>query len=164
MVIVLDALDECAESDLQDLMRTLKHVFWESKRPGRVRLLLTGRPYEQVVSHFCELLAAFPYIRIPGEDHSEAISQEVNCVITERIKRLARSRQLQPEIQIAVTERGLNPATGLRFHARQNWLDEKHVRFDQQGCGFLVGCRRGGRQWYVRVCISVLRRTEKRHT
>jgi len=46
----------------------------EPSKLGRVKFLLTSRPYENVVSEFHGLVDAFPYICILGEDKSEAIS------------------------------------------------------------------------------------------
>ncbi|KAH8724299.1 hypothetical protein GQ44DRAFT_750330 [Phaeosphaeriaceae sp. PMI808] len=76
VIMVLDALDECAESEFEDLMRNSDH--------GKLKYLLTSRPYEQIMSKFRGLLDAFPRIRIPGEEESEVISQEVNRVIQHR--------------------------------------------------------------------------------
>ena len=85
-IFVLDALDECAETDFWDLIRMLMAFFLqEPSKLSRVKFLLTSRPYENVVSKFHELVNAFPYIRILGEDKSEVISQEVNNVIKHRV-------------------------------------------------------------------------------
>ncbi|KAL1595277.1 hypothetical protein SLS60_009967 [Paraconiothyrium brasiliense] len=100
VIMVLDALDECAESELEDLMRNMENQF-RSNRLGHSKLkcLLTSRPYEQVVSTFRALSDGFPRIRIPGEEESEKISQEVNHVIHFRVERLAREKGLSNKVK-----------------------------------------------------------------
>ncbi|KAH7115345.1 hypothetical protein B0J13DRAFT_590472 [Dactylonectria estremocensis] len=83
VIIVLDALDECAESEFA----------------GLLKYLLTCRPYDQVVSKFRGLLDAFPNIRIPGEEESETISQEVNHVIMHRVNQLSEKKRLSHDIK-----------------------------------------------------------------
>jgi hypothetical protein len=102
VIFVLDALDECAESDFRDLVSMLKRQFHEQNTQfGKVKFLLTCRPYGNIVSEFRELVDAFPYIRIPGEDEDESktISQEVNCVIKHRVDQLAKENRLTAEIK-----------------------------------------------------------------
>ncbi|KAF2831830.1 purine and uridine phosphorylase [Ophiobolus disseminans] len=100
VIIVLDALDECAESDFEDLMWNVESQL-RSNRSGHSKLkyLLTSRPYEQIVSKFQCLLKAFPRIHIPGEEESEIISQEVNRVIDYRVKQLAREKVLSNKVK-----------------------------------------------------------------
>ncbi|KAH6977638.1 hypothetical protein EDB80DRAFT_265352 [Ilyonectria destructans] len=97
IIVVLDALDECAESELADLMRNVEsHFRSDHLSYGKLKYLLTCRPYDQIVSKFRGLLDAFPNIRIPGEEESETISQEVNHVITRRVNQLS---HLSPQIK-----------------------------------------------------------------
>jgi hypothetical protein len=71
------------------LVRLLRRFFLqEPSEVGRVKFLLTCRPYENVVSEFDDLVDAFPSIRIPGEAKSDAIGQEVNSVIKHRVHKL----------------------------------------------------------------------------
>ena len=100
VIIVLDALDECAESEFEDLIRNVERQF-RSNQSGHAKLkyLLTSRPYEQVVSRFRALLDAFPHICIPGEEESEVIIQEVNLVIKYRVERLAREKVFPDKVK-----------------------------------------------------------------
>lgn len=95
IVIVLDALDECAESEFEDLVSNIKRQFsgYLMGHSG-LKYLLTCRPYEQIMSNFRSLLSTFPYIRIPGEEESDAISREVNLVIAHQVTLLAADKQL----------------------------------------------------------------------
>ncbi|CAN9210910.1 unnamed protein product [Alternaria alternata] len=100
VTIVLDALDECAESETRDLLQHIEsQVRSSSSRNAKLKLLMTSRPYEHIVSELHSLSEAFPRIRIPGEDESETISQEVNCVVRHRVDQFAKERKLSDEIK-----------------------------------------------------------------
>jgi hypothetical protein len=79
VIIVLDALDECAEPEFEDLMRNVEcQLRVNHSDHSKLKYLLTSRPYEQIISNFRGLLDTFPRIHIPGEELSATISQEVN--------------------------------------------------------------------------------------
>ncbi|KAJ5513231.1 hypothetical protein N7463_002783 [Penicillium fimorum] len=100
VIIVLDALDECAESEFEDLVQNVQSQFRSGQSGRRVlKYLLTSRPYEQILSKFRGLLHVFPTIRIPGEEESESISQEVNHVIEYRVEQLAKEKGLSDLIK-----------------------------------------------------------------
>jgi ankyrin repeat protein len=102
VIIVLDALDECLDDEFRDLARKLKGLhrkLSQQQSCGQMRSLLTFRPYEGIVAEFRELCDEFPYIRIPGEDESDAISTEVNLVIAHRVERLAREKELRQNVK-----------------------------------------------------------------
>ncbi|EXA28422.1 hypothetical protein FOVG_19972 [Fusarium oxysporum f. sp. pisi HDV247] len=123
VIIVLDALDECAESEFADLMRNVESQFrGDQLGYGKLRYLLTCRPYDQTLSKFRVLLHAFPNIHIPGEEESETISQEVNHVIGRRVNQLAMEKRLTTEIKNHL-EKKLQEAT----HRTYLWV---HLVFD----------------------------------
>ena len=99
LIIVLDALDECKESDFLELTRKLKRQ-WTT--PGdhsnSVRWLLTSRPYEQITSKFQAFVGDFPRIRIPGEQESKQIGREVQHVIEYRTDQIAQEFSLKKEV------------------------------------------------------------------
>ena len=98
VIFVIDALDECNESDFEQLTRMLKTQLRSTKKDrSKIRYLLTSRPYEQITIEFKSLISDFPSIRIPGEEESERIGQEINCVIKHRVKRL-REKGLSEDI------------------------------------------------------------------
>lgn len=106
VIFVLDALDECNESDFRDLIRMLKQLFHKDQRQlNETKFLVTSRPYEHIVSEFRELVEAFPHIHIPGEESSETISQEVNLVIESRVEKLAKEKNLKAEIKDHLKQR-----------------------------------------------------------
>jgi ankyrin repeat protein len=105
ITIVLDALDECAESEIKDLMRSLETQVRNGELSNtKMKLLMTSRPYEHVVSNLYSLSKVFPRIRIPGEDELETISQEVNCVIRYRANQFSGEKNLSDEIQVCLEE------------------------------------------------------------
>ncbi|KAH7115655.1 hypothetical protein EDB81DRAFT_669179, partial [Dactylonectria macrodidyma] len=63
-----------------------------------------GRPYEKVVSPFKRLEKLYPHIRIPGEDESEDISQEVNVVIKYRVDQLAVAAEIKDHLEQRLLE------------------------------------------------------------
>ncbi|PYH65211.1 ankyrin repeat protein [Aspergillus vadensis CBS 113365] len=102
-IFVLDALDECKDSELVDLTDNIKSI--QNDGGTRARFFLTSRPYENVISEFRELINNFPHIHIPGENESDKIGQEVNIVIKHRVERLARKKRLSASIQSYLEER-----------------------------------------------------------
>ncbi|KAI3571047.1 hypothetical protein IWW34DRAFT_772695, partial [Fusarium oxysporum f. sp. albedinis] len=106
VIMVLDALDECAESEFAVLIRNVESQFRSDQLGnGKLKYLLTCRPYDQIVSKFRVLLDAFPNIHIPGEEESETISQEVNHVITRRINQLAIEKRFSTQIKSHLEKR-----------------------------------------------------------
>jgi ankyrin repeat protein len=106
VIFVLDALDECNESDFRDLIRMLRQLFHKDPRQlNETKFLVTSRPYEHIVSEFRELVDAFPHIHIPGEESSETISQEVNLVIDSRVEKLAKEKNLKADIKNHLKQR-----------------------------------------------------------
>jgi ankyrin repeat protein len=106
VIILLDALDECLETELENLMRNIKtQSLKHQSSHKRIRYLMTSRPYEQIVAKFRGLLNSFPRIHIPGEEKFEAIGQEVNHVIKYRVERLAEEMKLTNEVKNHLTDR-----------------------------------------------------------
>ncbi|WKT53693.1 P-loop containing nucleoside triphosphate hydrolase [Fusarium oxysporum f. sp. vasinfectum] len=106
IIMALDALDECAESEFADLMRNMKSQFGSDQSGyGKLKYLFTCRPYEQIVSKFRGLLDAFPNIHIPGEEESETITQEVNYVIAQRVNKLVMKKRLSTQIKSHLEKR-----------------------------------------------------------
>ncbi|OKO97966.1 Ankyrin repeat domain-containing protein 50 [Penicillium subrubescens] len=100
VILVIDAVDECAEPDFENLVQNLKSQF--SSDPmgySRLKCLLTSRLYEQILSKFNHLLRVFPNIHIPGEKESKIISQEVSRVIRYRVNQLAEEKKLPSEVK-----------------------------------------------------------------
>ncbi|KAK7224159.1 hypothetical protein V2G26_012162 [Clonostachys chloroleuca] len=100
IVLVFDALDECIESEFEELMEMIIGQLRGAKENrSKLRYLLTSRPYEQIVTEFRPLLDQSPSIHIPGEDESEAISTEVNLVILHQVDQLSKLKKLPLNIR-----------------------------------------------------------------
>lgn len=102
IILVLDALDECAESEFENLATEVQRQFSSDQiKNSKLKYLMTSRPYEQIVYQFrdYDLLEAFPDIRVPGEEESETISLEVNLVITHRVNLLSEKMKLSVQVQ-----------------------------------------------------------------
>ena len=136
IIIVLDALDECAGSELEDLVRKIESQFHHKQSDyGKLRYLLTNRPYEQVVSEFETLSRAFPQIRIPGEDDSEKISEEVNHVIKYRVEKLAIVKKLSDNIKVHLVDQllGMKHRTYLWVYLIFDHLRKEDFKKTQNG-------------------------------
>ena len=100
VILVIDAMDECAEPDFENLVQNLNSLFsGDQMGHSHLKCLLTSRPYEQILSKFNYLLRVFPNIHIPGEKESKIISQEVSRVITYRVNQLAEEKKLPSEVK-----------------------------------------------------------------
>lgn len=134
ITIVLDALDECAESECEDLVRNiLAHLL--PVHSSRLKLLLTSRPYEQIMSNFRNLLGSFPYVRIPGEEESESIGQEVNLVIDYRVKQLAKAKYLSDRVEAYLAQRllGIEHRTYLWVYLVFDYLERQQFKKTTKG-------------------------------
>jgi ankyrin repeat protein len=136
VTIVLDALDECAESEVRDLLR---HIETQVRNSGsnnaKLKLLMTSRPYEHVVSELYSLSKVFPRIRIPGEDESETISQEVNCVIRHRVKHFGEEKRLSNQIKTCLEDQlvKMEHRTYLWVYLVFDYLDDTHFKKTPKG-------------------------------
>ncbi|KAI2630977.1 hypothetical protein GGR54DRAFT_585050, partial [Hypoxylon sp. NC1633] len=131
VIIVLDALDECAESEFGDLIRNLNNRFRKNQSgSSNFKLLLTSRPYEQIVSEFRDWLGGIPCIRIPGEEESEKISQEVNLVIRRRVEQLARMKRLSDEVEGVVRDKllAIQHRTYLWVYLVFDYLEKSNIK------------------------------------
>jgi ankyrin repeat protein/KaiC/GvpD/RAD55 family RecA-like ATPase len=136
ITIVLDALDECAESETKELIRHLEiQVRNSDSRNAKLKLFMTSRPYKHVVSELHSLSEVFPRIRIPGEDEAETISQEVNCVIRHRVDQFAKERKLSDEVKTCLEEQLLKMEhrTYLWVYLVFDYLKDFHFKRTRKG-------------------------------
>ncbi|KAH8199872.1 hypothetical protein TruAng_005988 [Truncatella angustata] len=93
IVCVLDALDECQEDSRNDIIGKLQDLFSRtgvaSRRTCRLKFFVTSRPYDTIERSVRDLLNS-SCLRIDGEDHSAAISEDINRVIDFTIPKLIR--------------------------------------------------------------------------
>ena len=88
VLCVLDALDECQALSRTALITKLVDLFRHSEpsksRKPIFKLLATSRPEFQTIRDFEGLTE----VRLRGEDESEEISQEIDLVIRDKVKKL----------------------------------------------------------------------------
>ncbi|KAL9471563.1 hypothetical protein ACSS6W_009504 [Trichoderma asperelloides] len=103
IIVVLDALDECVESELADLLRNVENQFY-SDCSSKLKYLLTCRPYPHITSEIHAKFNSFPNIHIPGEEESEVIGQEINQVISYRVNQLSLSSKVRSFLEEKLKE------------------------------------------------------------
>ncbi|KKK20668.1 hypothetical protein ARAM_000349 [Aspergillus rambellii] len=136
ITIVLDALDECTEFEISGLIPRIKSQFRNSHSGySRLKYLFTSRPYEQIMGKFQSLLESFPYVRIPGEEESTQISQEVKLVIEDRVERLAREKDLSDQVKHHLRKKLLDIShrTYLWVYLVFDYLEREHFKKTPKG-------------------------------
>ena len=98
---VLDALDECRPSDQKTLIDMLAtfHNQASGTRPGRLKFLITSRPYADIQIDFKKAFNNLPSIRLRGEENNDQIHKEINLVIEIRVNQLARELELESDMR-----------------------------------------------------------------
>ncbi|KAJ4341921.1 hypothetical protein N0V95_007106 [Ascochyta clinopodiicola] len=154
VIIVLDGLDECAESEFEDLMRNIECQSRNSlSSRGAPRYLMTSCPYEQIVGRFHGLLKSFPRIHIPREEESDTISQGVNHVINYRVERMAEEKGFEDNIKADLAGSLLSVE-----HRTYLWV---HLVFDYLKSEGLQETRKGIRSAMKSLPTSVNKTYEK---
>jgi hypothetical protein len=99
IVCVLDALDECQESDRGRLIGALCNVYSNGPKHRNLKFLCTSRPYGSIRHLFRDLERRLPSIHLSGEneDEVEQISREIDVVIKSRIKEIGDRRDLESD-------------------------------------------------------------------
>lgn len=132
VIFVLDALDECDKHSRQKLISFLKSHF--QRYPiarGKLKVLLTSRPYGDITYEFD---AAFPNMRIPGEDESPKIAEEINAVIQHRVRRLQKKRGLRGD-SLGYLERrlmGIKHRTYIWLYLVFDYLENELVKLTEK--------------------------------
>ena len=94
---VLDALDECSESEQSLLIEALNDVCVPAKSPSSApqpRFLVTSRPYFDIRRGFDRSLDKCNLIELSGNDESESIRKEIDLVIKHRVAKLKQENYL----------------------------------------------------------------------
>lgn len=101
IIIVLDALDECLEIECENLIHNIA---------SQLRILLTSRPYDQIVDKFHAFTKWIPFVRVPGEQKPDIISEGINHVIRFKTEQFANENELQPSVK-EVLESNCSPSS-----------------------------------------------------
>jgi hypothetical protein len=117
-------------------MQNLKSQFSSSDEEGScLKIIMTSRPYDQILVEFQPLLLQFPHVHIPGEEESQTISQEVNHVIRFRVSQLAQEKYLSQQIRSVLEEKllGIQHRTYLWVHLVFDYLRVKTLKKTKMG-------------------------------
>ena len=110
---VLDALDECRLSDQRLLIGMLTR-FYAQKSPnptaprGRLKFIVTSRPYDDIEVEFQRTLVDLPTIRLRGEEENDQIHQEIDLVIRMRVAKLTKELNLGLQIKSQLEDKLLS--------------------------------------------------------
>jgi ankyrin repeat domain-containing protein 50 len=89
IVCILDALDECEESEGKALFEKLGSFYLaRQKANAKLKLLITSRPYADIKGYFRYVVHDLPLINLRGAEESETVSEEINLVIMIRFQGL----------------------------------------------------------------------------
>ena len=109
IVCILDALDECQQSDRNKLISWLDHFYrrcpGKPNRGAKLKFLVTSRPYNEIELSFSKLIRDIPTIRLAGETESEAISREIEIVMKARVDEIADERDLDDDVRFSLHRR-----------------------------------------------------------
>lgn len=97
-ICVLDALDECKETDREQMIIKLAEFHqYRGRRPKRkawLKFLVTSRPYENIKDQFSKVISNLPQIRLMGEDRNDQIRREIDLVIQGKMDDLSSTLSL----------------------------------------------------------------------
>jgi ankyrin repeat protein len=136
VILVMDALDECLNPELNKLLCGLGRQYRDFTESGtKVKYIFTTRPYEQILLGFKRNFNDASTIHIPGEEESDTISQEVNLVIQYRVERLAREMDLKDGLKERLTQELLEIShrTYLWVHLVFNFLQTERFKKTKDG-------------------------------
>ncbi|KAJ5502883.1 hypothetical protein N7463_005757 [Penicillium fimorum] len=90
IICVLDALDECEESERSQLTHALDKLYRRDNSKSVLKFLVTSRPYVYIQREFQPLKNRAPEIHLSGEDdvETEKIANEINLVIQARVEEM----------------------------------------------------------------------------
>lgn len=101
-ICVLDALDECHPDDQQRLIQTLDNFYDQNGLQNQnswLKFLVTSRPYDEIRNNFRSITNSFPHINLQGEHENDRIHEEIDLVVKIRVKNLAETLKLSPDVQ-----------------------------------------------------------------
>ncbi|KAK7421105.1 hypothetical protein QQZ08_010109 [Neonectria magnoliae] len=141
IVCILDALDECEQADDRRLLlETLSNFYLKDRDTGRLKFLVTNRPYVNIEQGFHHLEMKIPTIHVRGEDQSETdkIAKEIDLVIAARVTEAANKLKLTGEeeqvLREEITEKSNRTYLWiyLIFEAVETWVDRSKSRISKQ--------------------------------
>ncbi len=108
---ILDALQECRLLDCRWVMDMLSRFHTQTStsssatRRGRLKFLVTSRPYDDMQMEFQKMLKDLPTIRLRGEEENDQIHREIDLVIRTGVEQLATDLRLSDGIKAQLKTR-----------------------------------------------------------
>lgn len=98
IVCVLDALDECEETERAVLINALDTL--RQGGNGQLKFLVTSRPYSNIEERFDQST-----LRLAGENESEKLKNEIDLVIKDKVADIAKRKKLNQKTRDRLQER-----------------------------------------------------------
>ena len=107
VVCILDALDECENSEQKMLISALERLYSNSNEAGSpsLQFLVTSRPYLGIERSFRRLTDNAPDMRIASEEDITSISKEIDVVIKDKVRQIGRDLSLDKSVCSALQEK-----------------------------------------------------------
>lgn len=122
LTCVIDALDECRDSDRPRLIAKLcdiyKNASGNTRDRGSFKFLVTSRAYHTIQEGFQAVSGNMSRIRLRGEDENDQIHQEIDQVISQLVAKMGDDLSLATRIKqrIEQTLRNMEHRTYLWLH------------------------------------------------
>ncbi|OTA02926.1 hypothetical protein A9Z42_0033450 [Trichoderma parareesei] len=134
IICLIDALDECQEESRNMLIDGLKGLYQRfSKRPSRLKFLVTSRPYDNIESAFRQFSDTATYLRFDGDDKSAEIGHEIDLVIDARVNEFAQDFKEEDRRLIADRLKSTVNRTYLWLHLTLGIIMKSPSRFGRSG-------------------------------
>lgn len=104
IICILDALDECGDSQLRSLLRKICAFCETCSKDIALKFLVTSRPLQHIEYQFSDLSQKIPEIRLAGEEDTDQIQREIDLVIDYKLNKLQQSWPDDREITNALRE------------------------------------------------------------
>jgi ankyrin repeat protein len=125
-ICVLDALDECKDTDRRSLIAKLsrfhENASSQTARRSWLKFVVTSRPYDEIQRDFHDVTTTLPIIRLHGEEENDQIRAEINHVIEIRVSQLEAEHRFKKDLRVRLTRKLL-----LMRHRTYLWL---HLAMD----------------------------------
>ncbi|KAF6802449.1 ankyrin repeat protein [Colletotrichum sojae] len=97
IICIIDALDECGEESrnrfIDLLAKTFPQMMGSRKLLGRLKIIVTSRPWPSIESRFRHLSC----VRLRGENEASALSNDVETMVKAKVEKLKMEGTISPE-------------------------------------------------------------------
>ena len=136
VVWILDALDECTESERERLLECLTEIYsseaYQNNKNIKLKTLITSRQYHDIEMRFRRLRGLAGYIQLDGDEKSHEIRQEINLVIEYAVPRVASSLSEDDQEKVIEHLRNIPHRTYLWLHLILKEIEHKIVAYSTE--------------------------------